>query len=218
MQESKYMELVPIRIEHGEEKAWDNVCGLPRDDVCKRTGAVFDEEAGAYILKCFGMDFLINPCDLLISTRDERGGIFLDKLKYFFRLSVLNYLSTAKDIPPSGILKKPLDLRGGHRFFQGTHQLPLDRVAERFGKDREGFIRQGRLYGADVHEGYGDASIVLYPFPRVPVTMILWLEDEEFPASVDLLFDSTCEFQISLSDIIWAIAMMCTLLMLEEKG
>jgi hypothetical protein len=30
------MEIVPIKIEAGEEKAWQEVCGLSREDVCRR--------------------------------------------------------------------------------------------------------------------------------------------------------------------------------------
>ncbi len=45
--------------------------------------------------------------------------------------------------------------------------------------------------------------------------MILWLEDEEFPARASLFFDSTVDYQISLSDIVWSVAMISTLVMLE---
>jgi len=58
------------------------------------------------------------------------------------------------------------------------------------------------------------SSLRLFPLPRVPVTLVLWLRDEEFPPRMDLLFDSTCDLQISLSDIIWSIAMMFCLVML----
>jgi hypothetical protein len=43
------MELVPIKIQHGEEKAWELICGLSRDDVCRRTGTVFDKKAEACV-------------------------------------------------------------------------------------------------------------------------------------------------------------------------
>ncbi len=49
--------------------------------------------------------------------------------------------------------------------------------------------------------------------PKIPVTLILWLQDEEFPARADLLFDSSCELHVPI-DIIWSIAMMSTLVML----
>jgi hypothetical protein len=41
----------------------------------------------------------------------------------------------------------------------------------------------------------------------------LWLEDDEFPARLDLLFDSTCAMHLP-TDIIWSIAMMSVLIML----
>ena len=89
------MELIPIKIDHGEEKAWGLVCGLPRAEVCRATGAAFDERAGAYRLHCYGRDFHVNPCDMLISCPTADGALFLGKLKDFFRLAVLWYMSNA---------------------------------------------------------------------------------------------------------------------------
>jgi hypothetical protein len=60
---------------------------------------------------------------------------------------------------------------------------------------------------------YGDAAFVLLPFPRIPVTVILWTADEEFAARVDLLLDASCELQVPI-DIIWNISMMSLLILL----
>lgn len=211
------MELVPIKIEHGEDKAWQDLCGLPTPELCERTGVIFDFDKGAYLLKCFGIDFFVNPCEMTIESSDisDKSHLFLNKLESFFKIAVLRYLSSAKNIPPSGRLIRPVDVKGGHRFSAGTHVLPLDAIAEKYGKDRAGFIRKGLDYGAQEINGYGDAYIKLYPFPRVPVDMILWLEDEEFSPKVDLFFDSTCELQLTLSDVVWAVALMCCVVMLE---
>jgi hypothetical protein len=209
------VDLVPIKIDNGEEKAWGLVCGLPRAEVCRATGAGFDEQAGAYRLRCYGRDFLVNPCDMLISCPTPEGALFLGKLKDFFRLAVLWYLANAKEIPPTGRLLRPTDVKGGHRFTVGTHVLPLDAIAQRFGRDREGFLRLGRAYGAEEVPGTADATLRFYPLPRVPVTLVLWLAEEEFPARADLFFDSTCEFQLALSDVIWAVAMMTCVVMID---
>ena len=96
--------LIPIKIDNGEEKAWGLVCGLPREEVCRSTGAGFDEKAGAYLLRCYGRDFHVNPCEMLISCPTDRGALFLGKLKDFFRLAVLWYMANAKEIPPTGRL------------------------------------------------------------------------------------------------------------------
>ena len=209
------MEIVPIKIESGEEKAWQELCGLSREDVCRRSGSIYDEESGAYILRCFGVDFQVDPIEMRITCQAAQGAIFLNKLKTVFRLAVLCYMSSSKDIPSTARLIRPVDVKGGHRFSSGTYVLPLDVVASRYANDKEGFIARGKAWGAEVVTGHGDACIRLYPLPRVPVTLVLWLKDEEFPERVDLFFDSTCELQLSRSDTIWASALMCAVVMVE---
>jgi len=209
------MEIEPLRVEVGEEKAWRDVCRLDYHDVCSRSLATFDELSGSYRLNCFGTEFSIDPCARKISCQSDRGVLFLDKLKKFFGLSILSYLANAKDIPASGRLVRPVDVKGGQIFSTGTHMLPLDAVAEKFAEDPDGFIDWGKRYGGEELKGKGDAALRFYPLPRVPVTMILWLLDEEFCSRVDLYFDSTCEFQIAGTDIIWAVAMMCSLIMAD---
>ncbi|MHB8845886.1 MAG: DUF3786 domain-containing protein [Nitrospirota bacterium] len=213
-QQHKRIELVPIKTLGGEAKAWEALAGLKPKEVCAGADAGHDASSGAYALTAFSIDFLIAPATRTISSDDPRAALFLGRYKDFFRLSVLWYLTSAKDIPATGRLIRPLDVKGGQRFFTGTHVLPLDHVQERYGRDMAGFLAQGMKFGAQI-VGLGDAAIRLYPLPRVPVTMILWLEDEEFPARATLFFDSTVDFQILLSDIAWSVAMMTTLVMLE---
>jgi hypothetical protein len=209
------VDLVPIRIEHGEERGWEQVCALDRRDVARRAAAPFDEGVQAYVLHSFGVDVHATPCDMRIDSPTERGALLVGRHKDLFRMIVLSYLANAKEIPPTGRLVRPTDVKGGHRFSTGTHVLPLDRIAERFGRDPAGFLRQARAWGGGEVPVAGDAAVRLHPLPRVPVTLVLWLEDEEFPPRVDLYFDSTCEFQLGLSDVIWAVALLTCVVLLE---
>jgi len=204
--------MIPIRIEGGENRAWDIISGLDPPDVAKRSGARHDPSSGKYIITSFGMDFTVNPSKREIRRASGDSSVLLGRLKDFFRLSLLWYLVSSKDIPETGRLIRPVDVKGGQRFFTGTHTLPLDEIAGRYGRDREGFIKKGMELGG-TESTFGDASLKLYPLPRIPVYLILRLEDEEFPAHADFLFDSTCDMQIYKSDIIWAVAMMSILIM-----
>lgn len=208
------MELVPIKTVHGEEKVWNILEELPVDDICKRASVIYDDARGVYVVKSFGTDFFVSVSERRIFSDSPMSVLFLDKFRDLFRLSLLWYLTSAKDIPSTGRLIRPLDVKGGQRFFTGTHVLPLDRLATLYGSDKAAFLDRGRNFGAEAIK-HGDAAVRLFPLPRVPITLILWLEDEEFPARVDLLFDSTCDLQISLSDIVWSLAMMTTLVMIE---
>lgn len=196
----------------GEERVWESLLRLEPADVSKRAGVLFDRETASYRVKSFGFDFSVSPHKREIRNLSEKGEIFTKRLAYFFNISVLSYLVNAKDIPLSERLIKPENIRGGEFFFQGSHQLPLDKIAEKYKNGREGFITKGREFNGRML-AYGDASFELLAMPRIPVTLILWLSDEEFPARADALFDSTCEIQLPL-DILWSIAMMSILVLL----
>ena len=200
-------------ISPGEEKAWEILRGLDPSVVCRNASVAFDEKGGCYILKSFCTDFSVSPEERIIKSLAPLGETIIKKYGYFFNHSCLWYLINAKDIPPTGRLLKPVNIKGGEIFFRGSHALPLESMAKRYEDDKESFIKRGIELCAEVLN-YGDASIKLLPMPGIPVTLILWLKDEEFPPRADLLLDSTCELQLPL-DIIWSIAMMSVLVMMR---
>jgi hypothetical protein len=200
------------KIVSGEEKAWDTLLAMDPADVCNRTGAEFDHDSGIYSLRSFGLIFTLDPKKKEIRNIDPEGAIFLGRLNYFFGLSLLWYLVKAVGEVPSGKLVKPVCMPGGDIFFRGTHVLPLESIAKKYGTDREGFLAKGRVYGGRP-VAYGDAAIELRAMPKIPVTLILWLEDEEWPPRADLLFDSTASAHFAV-DVLWSVAMMSVLVFL----
>ncbi|MBI4826246.1 MAG: DUF3786 domain-containing protein [Nitrospirae bacterium] len=196
----------------GEKKGWDDLRGMSPEDVCRRAGVDFDNKSEAYHMRSFGTDITVFPKDEIFYGDSPLSEIILQRLGYFSRLSMISYLVNFKDIPLSGQLLKPLNLKGGDIFFRGSHLLPLDKLADRYGNDADAFVRRGEELGGE-RMGYGDASIKLYPLPKFPVILILWETDEEFPARFDLLLDSNSELQLPI-DIIWSIAMMSLLIMM----
>lgn len=194
----------------GEERAWGILSSRDPLDVCRKAGVSYKN--GTYVLSSFGMDFSVSPQEKMLSNISPEGEILLKRYGYFYNLSALCYLSNAKDIHLSGRLIKPSDIKGGSLFFRGTHALPLDKIAEKYGGDKPAFIEKSRSLNGKLLN-YGDAAVELLPMPHIPATLILWLSDDEFPARADLLFDSTCEQHLPL-DIMWSIAMLSTLAML----
>jgi len=196
----------------GEDKAWESIAGLLPEDVCRRTGAVYNDRSNTYSLTAFGTLFSIDPQKKIIMHLEPDGEIFLTRLRYFFVLSLLWYMVKASDATPAGKLIKPSGLSGGDIFFRGSHVLPLESIAMKYAHDRRGFRERGLLHGGRVVE-YGDAAIELLPFPKLPVTVILWLADEEWEARADFLFDSTAHNHLPI-DVLWSVAMMAVLIFL----
>jgi hypothetical protein len=195
----------------GEDKAWELLATLKHDDVCKAAAVSYDAASSSYGVRSFGMDFIVDARDRKITSTAPGSEVLLGKPGYFFRLSVLWYLVRAKNIACTDRPVKLEQIKGGEIFTKGSHVLPLDVVAGKYGKDKNGFLRKGASLGGELTT-YGDASLRFFPLPRIPVVLTLWLENEEFPARADQLFDSTCTLQ-SPMDILWSIAMMSVLVM-----
>ena len=196
----------------GQEKAWEILISLEPEAVCKNADATFNSSLKLYTLKLFGHEIYVSLKDKKITGSSSESEFILNNLGYFSGLSILWYLISAKDIPPSGKLINPSNIKGGELFFRGSHVLPLDKLAQKYESDLNGFFERGKIF----HSGkmdYGDASIKLYPFPMVPVIIILWQKDDEFPGRADLLLDAACELHLP-TDIIWATAMISVLIMI----
>ncbi|KWT85395.1 DUF3786 domain-containing protein [Candidatus Magnetominusculus xianensis] len=196
----------------GEDKGWEQLSGHDPDDVCKRGLVSFDRVTNSYIIKSFNWNFNFYAKDRTITCDRPEGDALLNRLGDFYRLSSLWYLNAAKDIALTGQLAMPQNLTGGELFFRGSHVLPLARLAAKYESNKEGFLSSGIDILGGSAAAYGDAAVVLYPYPKIPVTLILWLTDDEFPARAECLLDTSCEFHLPI-DIIWMTAMMCILLM-----
>ena len=206
---------VPDTMLTGEEQAWETLLCLESEGVCKRAKVAFDKESTSYILSSFSQDILVSSQVKEICGSSALSVFLLKDLAYYSRLSILWYLIGAKDIPLSGELIKPYNIAGGQIFTSGSHKLPLDKISQKYGCDPEGFLKRGKRLGGE-KVGYADTSLQIFPFPRIPVTLLLWVKDDEFEAGCELLLDSTCEAHLPV-DILWATIMMTLLIMLEAE-
>lgn len=190
----------------GEEIAWRRLSELDHRSVCRRAKSCFHKKSGYYILPVFNTEIYVSPTERRIWGDSPVADLLLNELPHLSRLPFLWYLAGAGDIPLSDTLVNPRQLSGGGIFVRGSHMLPLDMVLKRYYRDVNAFILKGTSLGGEPLD-YGDASVRLFPFPRVPLVLIMWQDDGEFPASAEVLFDSTCSRHLP-TDIIWATAMM----------
>ena len=203
-------------VEHvlsSDQLAWALLEDKEPGMICKMADVQHDFTANKFIIQSFGQEILVDPSNYTITSHTPLGEKLLHGLDHFFDLAVLWYLGRAKNIPLSSRMISPASLSGGEIFQRGTHVLPLDKIAAKYANDIESFYKMGQELGGQQLE-HGDASLRLHPFPRVPVTFILWKGDEEFPARADMFFDSTCEQHLP-TDVIWSTAMTAVLIMLQ---
>ena len=197
----------------GENHAWQRLAQLDPHGVQGNAGVTFDTASVEYELTCFGQPVRVAPKDRRISSRSATGALLVETLSEFSRLAILFYLCDAQGVPPTGQLITPSQVKGGTIFLLGTHVLPLDRLAQRFSGDREGLLSRGRELGGTPLT-YGDMAIQLAAFPKLPIVLIVWTGDTEFPPRASLLLDSGASAHLR-ADVIWATANIAIALMLH---
>lgn len=128
---------------------------------------------------------------------------------------ILHYLLTATGRPLTGEAVDFRQLVGGEGYLPNFERRAAARLAAEFGQDPERFIRCGlKIGGRQV--ALGDAAIRVSVFPRVPVTMILWRGDDEFPPSAKYLFDRSISDYLPTEDVVAICQQLVNILRMEE--
>ena len=117
------------------------------------------------------------------------------------RILLLHYLIRADGNPLTGKWVAYKDIPGGLLYAGVFARRVTEPLQRKFGKSAESFREAGMKSGGEPVE-IGDVSFVLHAFPSVPVQYVLWEGDDEFPPSVQLLFDASVEHYLALEDIV----------------
>lgn len=181
-----------------EEELWQELENVPPQEVAVRAIAEYDENNGTFAINVFNKRYVVDVKKRLIAEPEntKKSGL-LDEI-------LLHYLSHAQDVPLSNNLISPNQLTDGSFFFRASHELPLPKIANKFGSDLDKFIEKGLQLGGE-RADFGDAAVRLRLFPRVPFIFALWKKDEEFDSEVRVILDSSVEQHMSLYGVFLAL-------------
>jgi hypothetical protein len=125
---------------------------------------------------------------------------------------ILHYLLAEAGAAPAGDWVAYREIPGATFYFGAFVKRAVDPLKKVFGGNIEGFkAAASRLNGAPVAPG--DAGFEFGVLPRVPVRLILYAGDEEFPAEAAILFDRSVGRLLSPEDIAWLAGMLVYRLM-----
>jgi hypothetical protein len=185
---------------------WERLLQEDPKDVCRRSGAQFDDATNAYLLNFLQERYRISPrtreC-ILVSPSSSSEAPPMD-----IQVILLTYLLNAREMPLADKLVAGSSLKGGKCFFAGAHGFPLDPLVAQYGRDIKGFLDLGFSLGAQ-QVRYGDAALRFLALPRVPVVMVLWQGDEEYPARLSVLFDASIAQHLPLDAIYGLVTEIC---------
>ncbi len=183
---------------------WQDLRNRPVEEVLDRDGvSIFPD--GAFSVCFLNAVYRVDPVTERISEISPSPD---RPLTEEFQILLIRYLVAPNGGPVDDRKISEKDLVGGVTFFQGPHSLNTAPISEKYGSDPEGFESRGLELGA-VTESFGDRAMTFYPFPKIPVTYVLWVEDNEFPASVSVMFDGSVERWFKL-DMIFTLVLTLT--------
>ncbi len=162
---------------------WAALASREPGQVCARSGAVL---AGArFRLGCLHETWLV---DASARTVEKEAGEPADEWDRRMPFLILAYLASASEADLTGEMVPPRDLVPGQDFFQGHNAIETAGLEEAFGSDAGALLRASLRLGAQ-QAAQADACARLHVFPKLPVDVLLWIADEEFPAKVTILLD-----------------------------
>jgi len=169
-------------------------------DVCHRALCKYDSERRSYILEVWGDDYLINPYEYRI---DRITNNFPMPHESFY-IFIMHYLLKVKayEICSEWISEK--DIPGGAAFFTISHEIPTYLISEQHGNNIDEFCRRcAQLHGIPLD--MADASYGFRITPRVPVAVLYWMGDDDFPAQSRILYDKVVADYLA-PDVIFSLA------------
>ena len=204
--------------ENNFEKAYSESFDLARQELLSRDLAMCCENSGAVLLeqssqsKTLELMYLNSAVRLVLpacSCTTADGA----ELHVWDKILLLHYLLNAKTQTVNSREVGFKDIKSAALYFNLFENRCLRPLIKAFGAAPEILLERACALGC-VKSDAGDCSIKLQVLPRVPITIVIWKGDEEFPATATILFDSTIDTYLSAEDIV----VLCQRIVLQLLG
>lgn len=183
--------------------AREELSGMDIKRQCSRSGAHYIHPDRVTI-EYLDQSYVISIPGMEISLRDSlshgEGQAGSEDIDLKDRILILHYLITAKGTPNTGKLIGFKQVPGGLFEYASFSREILIPLLDHFGKESQRLAESAANLGGSP-ASYGDAAVSIKAFPNVPVVIVLWRGDDEFPSNASILFDSTVPDYLSTEDM-----------------
>ncbi len=152
-------------------------------EIARSSGARLDDHEDLTI-EFLGQTYVVTWPDLVV--RDADGAECSPPVQS----SLLQHLDCADGAPIEGRWVSLRELPNGAFYERAFQGYTGQRLARTFRGDVDGFREAARSVGGEPLD-VGDASFQFWVLPRVPLAVVYWAGDDEFPASAHVLFDAS---------------------------
>jgi hypothetical protein len=174
--------------------------------LCRLSGGQFIEKANepnSIQIKFLNRMVTISWPDLIFSQDFDKEIAIKEKIL------ILHYLNNANKEDLTGELIAYQEIPSARFYLTSFNARSRDPFIAAFGEnpDKLPVVAQ-ELFAAQM-ASMGDVSVTIQAFPKVPITLIIWRGDEEFPPNGTILFDSSIKDNLlSAEDISELVSMI----------
>jgi len=177
--------------------AGEQLAGVDIKEQCRRSGAEYKRAGSKEIVT---VEFLNQPYQVTLPDVDVSRVDTEAEVPASDKILILHYLTLASGVPLSGKLIAFQELPEGASYLRTFAKRSIEPLVKYFSPEPERLIELSERLGGQKVD-YGDAAVKINGFKMVPVTLVLWRGDEEFPPRGNILFDSTIAEYLSTYDI-----------------
>ncbi len=153
-----------------------------------------------FVIPFFGINHFVKHPECEISREDEKP------VSLAAKILVLRYILNMVDKPLTGELISYKNIPGAFNYYPVFASKNIDPILAKY-KDLES-LKEACLKLKGKQLEIGDFSYEFDVFPKVPITIIYYKGDEDFPPSLDFLFDKLIQYIFSQEDVV----VLCNLL------
>lgn len=177
--------------------AGEQLAAVNLEERCQKSGAEYKRAGSQEIIT---LEFLNQPYRIIFPDVDVSPVGTDAQVPTSDKVLILHYLVQASGVPLSN---KPIafqELPEGGSYQRTFSKRSIEPLTRYFGGEPKELVEVAKGWGGRETD-YGDAAVTINGFKLVPVTMVLWQGDDEFPPRGNILFDSTIPEYLSTYDI-----------------
>ncbi len=188
-----------------DKSYFNELASISPDDICNLEICAYNDTEKIYTIWLWGDEYSINPEEMTIYCKTS-----LKKPSHeYFSLFIIFYLLKISPFNTEKEWISEKDIPGGATFFRGPHEIPTDSISRQFGNDIKMFKDKCTKLGGEPLN-MADAAYSFDITPSLPIAVLYWMGDEDFPAEAKILYDKAISDFFPL-DIVFALAFeICT--------
>ena len=186
--------------------------------IASLSGADFEVDSGGNAILTF--DFLNRKVDITWPDLDLSFKASGEEVPIQQQVLLLHYLNGSKGSEIVGKWIAYQEVPDGKFYLDAFLRRAKNPMVQGFGNQPELLVKLAtEVYDARPLD-QGDLSVVVQAFPFVPVALIIWKGDDEFPPEGTILFDRSIPGILSAEDIAWLAGMIVYPLlgMIKKQG